>query len=66
MGKKSIPYRGITYPKRYDNKIKQAKWRKKNCPKEIHLFDEVKGAGHYLYCDACGLTVHIAGFEDAK
>jgi len=46
------------------------------CPRGIHLLDEVllpactpgrdyerKNWSHYLYCDACGLTVHIAEIE---
>lgn len=58
-------YIGITHPKldegldekKYDI-ILQA-WKFSNCVQGIHLFDEVWSEDHYLYCDACGLEVHI-------
>lgn len=36
-------------------------WRKLNCRRRIHLFDEVLSSDdHYLSCDACGLEAHIS------
>ena len=58
------PYRGITHMPMTDAALK--KWKAKNCPKDIHCFDEVLSEEHYLVCDACGLTVHIAGIETEK
>ncbi len=35
-------------------------WKVSNCPQNHHLFDEVWSLDdHYLYCDACGMEVHI-------
>lgn len=61
---KHVRYRGLTYPKEFDNAAAQKRWKKNNCPKNIHLFDECRSdVGHRLVCDACGFTVHILGFE---
>ena len=66
-------YRGITYPHMLDNKLVRWFWKKFMCKREMHLFDEVWSpaqisvglpACHYLYCDACGLSVHIESFEE--
>jgi hypothetical protein len=43
------------------------KWKTKNCPKDIHCFDEVlSDSDHYLVCDSCGLCCHISGIETEK
>ncbi len=57
-------YRGITYFPILDNRPVQWLWKKLFCPREWHLFDECLSFAHYLYCDACGLSVHIDGFEE--
>ena len=61
--KKTKPtYRGMTHPEK-NLKI----WKKKYCSKEMHLFDEVWSEGeHYLYCDACGLEVHIKEIKETN
>lgn len=59
-------YIGITHPvmneglsdKEYDV-ILQA-WKFANCTHGIHLWDESwSSEKHILYCDACGMEVHI-------
>lgn len=62
----NMKYRGITYPKIFDNKLSRSLWKRFLCPRNIHLFDEVLSEEHYLHCDACGLDVHILGFEEEK
>lgn len=70
----SPEFGGITYPQVF-YRFKRL-WKLFMCHRGIHLFDEVCGTGvkegqdyerrgwsHYLYCDACGLTVHIAEIE---
>lgn len=54
-------YHGITYPKRFRSRRARRAWRMKHCTKNEHLFDEClsSGVGHYLSCDACGLSVYI-------
>jgi len=60
----SNPYYGVTYSKYWCKPKRLKLWRRKNCRKNMHLFDEVwTGRDHYLVCDACGLTVHIAKIE---
>jgi len=67
-------YHGITYPPSL-SWVRRI-WKRLMCPRGIHLLDEVlssactpgrdyerKNWSHYLYCDACGLTVHIAEIE---
>ncbi len=60
-------YTGITYPKILANKLAQKLWKWFMCKDGKHLFDEVlsywgepSDPQHYLYCDACGLDVHIS------
>ena len=38
-------------------------WRKVFCCRHWHLWDEILSDEHYLYCDACGLTLHIGDIE---
>jgi hypothetical protein len=40
-------------------------WKILFCSNEMHLFDEVLSSDddHYLYCDACGLSVEIKSRE---
>jgi len=53
-------YRGITYPKILQHKIILKLWKKFMCSHEKHLLDEVSSLEeHYLYCDVCGLEIHI-------
>lgn len=50
-------YHGITYKKSW----------KPNCKKGQHILDEVESIDdHYLYCDACGLMIHIKKIEKEK
>jgi len=57
-------YRGITYPKFLRGKIVHWLWKRFMCGRNRHLFDEVWSLDdHYLYCDACGLEVHIKAFK---
>ena len=57
-------YHGITYFPLLDNRFCQWLWRLTCCRRQWHLFDEVVGTEHYLSCDACGLSVIIAGIEE--
>jgi len=68
----NIDYFGITYKRKTKKQLR--KWRKKNCKRNIHLFDEVTGTGgdskvkghcwnHYLVCDACQLVVNIESVD---
>ena len=58
-------FRGITYPSILWNRLSWWAWQRVCCPREWHLFDECQGIEeHILYCDACGLSVHIARFEE--
>jgi len=57
-------YCGITYPSNLDNKRDLDMWRDNMCIQGFHLFDEVYNTfEHYLFCDGCGLIVHIAGID---
>ena len=72
-GRKDYPFRkgnkmkyiGLTYPKIFSGRIGLWLWRRFMCPKNKHLFDEVWASEdcHYLYCDACGIEVHITGIS---
>ena len=62
-------YRGITHiisnlpGKLFD--IALSFWKRFLCKRNMHLFDEVwSPEEHTLYCDACGLTVHIEKIEE--
>ena len=59
-----MDYRGITYFPVLDSRFVQWIWKRLFCRREWHLFDEVLGFEHYLYCDACGLMVGISKFEE--
>jgi len=60
MAKDKIKYYGITYPKMFYSRLAQWLWKKINCKRNMHLFDECSSFdSHYLYCDACGLYVGI-------
>ena len=59
-------YVGITYPKIFQNRPIRWFWKKFMCPRNIHLFDECMSMEHYLICDCCGFTVHIACTHDEK
>lgn len=60
-------WQGITYPEVLQNDESLKVWKRQNCKRGMHLFDEYSSSGeHKLYCDACGLTVHIAGIETEK
>lgn len=68
-----VKYRGITHGITGDHMGEataeqlRKEWKEKNCPRNIHMFDEMKSlypdTEHVLVCDACGFYVHIAGFE---
>ena len=58
---------GITYPcpvflqKDWCWKL----WAKVMCPKGWHLLDEVMSLNnHYLFCDACEISIPLAGEKD--
>jgi len=60
-------YYGITYPKIFRGKIALYLWRRFNCRRNMHLFDEVSSnTDHYLSCDACELEVHINRVLETK
>lgn len=66
MEKINTKYVGITYPKIFRNKISRFLWKKYLCPKNMHLFDECMSMEHYLVCDCCGFSVHIACTQTEK
>lgn len=40
-------------------------WSKYMCPNGWHLLDEVQSVeSHYLFCDACGLSVPLENITD--
>ena len=43
-------------------------WKRIMCRRSCHVFDEVENSEgqHFLVCDACQITVHIACIEWAK
>ncbi len=58
-------WRGVTYPSILQYRPFWWLWKRLFCPREWHLFDEsMSSEDHCLYCDACGLSVHIARFEE--
>lgn len=59
-------YVGLTYPGFLSRWPFRALWRRFMCPRKMHLFDEVASSGHYLVCDACELSVHIALIETSE
>ena len=54
-------YYGYSYPKILQNKLCWYLWKKFQCPKGNHLWDEVYSSkdDHYLYCDACEKELKI-------
>lgn len=53
-------YVGITHDKIPKMESFNDSWKMLNCSKGCHLFDEVWSIDdHYLYCDVCGMEVHI-------
>lgn len=59
------PYYGITYSKWLQYNWVLKLWARFQCPKNHHLFDEVRSdKDHCLVCDACQLTVDIASIDD--
>ena len=53
-------YKGITYPRIFDNRLAQWLWKRFMCPNHKHLLDEVwSDSGWYLSCDACNIEIHI-------
>lgn len=59
-------YVGLTYPGFLSRWPFRALWRRFMCPKKMHLFDEVASSEHYLVCDVCNLSVHIALIETSE
>lgn len=57
-------YHHISYPKIYDFALYRWFRRKTYCRIGYHLLDEVLSKDHYLFCDACGLKVHIDRIEE--
>lgn len=57
-----MKYQGYSYPKILQNPFVWFLWKKFQCPKGNHLWDEVKELDrHYFYCDACDKEVFIDG-----
>jgi len=57
---KKSKYIGITYPHIFSNRIVRWLWKRINCRRGIHLWDEAwSPQNHYLSCDACGKTLGI-------
>ena len=58
---KNTTYYGITYPlpKFLQQDWFYDLWKKHICSRGYHLFDECLGGEHFLYCDACSLTIPI-------
>jgi len=51
---------GITYPKVFGLWIIRWFWKRINCKRGMHLWDEVEDdLNHFLYCDACGKELFI-------
>lgn len=57
-------YLGISYLEDGEDEWTDAElqdWKDAHCPKGNHLWDEVWSTDrHYLFCDACGLMLHIS------
>ena len=68
MGKLVHKWKGITYlkpgePEWSDEKF--AEWKKNECSKGNHLWDEVWSTDrHYLFCDACEISQTIEPEEE--
>jgi len=53
-------YLNISYPFFLGHKVVLWIWKKCMCKRGHHLLDEcLSPPDHYLYCDACGLSIHI-------
>ena len=53
-------YKGYSYPKILQNRLIWWLWKKFQCSKGNHLWDEViSNDEHYLYCDACDELLHL-------
>ena len=58
--KKKCTYMGLTYPACFRSKAIHWLWKRLNCRRNMHLWDEVWDIdNHYLVCDACGKEVGI-------
>ena len=58
-------YYGLTYPKMFRFRLCLWVWKKINCSRKMHLFDEVGTTEqHYLNCDACNLIVNITTISE--
>ena len=58
---KTNEYKGFSYPKCLQNKLIWYLWKRFQCPKGNHLWDEVLSLdNHYLSCDACGEEIQIS------
>lgn len=59
-------YRGISYPRFLQFDWLLSIWKRLMCSKEYHLFNECLSMKHYLYCDACGLTIYIDNIKEEE
>ena len=51
----------VTYPSFLQYNWILSIWKRYVCRYGFHLFDECQSdENHYLFCDACGLSIHIA------
>jgi len=50
---------GYTYPRLLQHRVVWWIWKRVFCPHGWHLWDEVGGETHYLYCDACEIEAHL-------
>lgn len=67
----SMNYWGITYPHVFRFRLIRWVWKKINCKRGMHLFDEVQNTSvyisqedeHYLTCDACNLIINVTTID---
>jgi hypothetical protein len=59
-------YIGYTYCPILANRLCLWLWKKLFCRFKWHLWDEVWGEEHYLYCDACGESIGIKRLKEIE
>jgi hypothetical protein len=58
---------GYTYATELCDESTLIWWKKNNCKRGWHLWDEVRSEReHYLYCDACGVQLYIDDKAEEK
>lgn len=56
-------YHGITYLFPFQWEWLQNLWKKFLCSRGYHLLDECLSDDHYLFCDACDMSIFIEKIE---